>query len=407
MKILKTISTYSNLKLITLYLLISLFLSPTIAQAKTGLQYFSQLNNAGLLLLDSKGKTVVSRSPNKSYIPASTTKIVTAWLALNHFKGGEQYRFKTGFYWNPQTRTLSVKGTGDPFLVSEEIQKIAYQLKQKGIQQVDTIVLDSSFFQQDLIMPGTGKTNNPYDAIPSALAANFNTVNVRKVGGKIQSGEAQTPLTNYARKMAKRFNKGKLRVNTGRNPRNAELYFGEILRAFLRQSGIKVSDQIVPGQVPNQAPFYIHTNSKNLGEMIRPMMKYSTNFIANQLVLVMSAEYYQRAANRIDVQRYMHQTLSQTFAWSDFKLEEGAGLSRANRLSPQQLVELLHKFKRWKHLLPEIEPRVFAKSGTLNKVSTLAGYVEENGQLKPFALMMNQSVPYKLRNKIARELARR
>jgi len=388
-------------------ILFSLFLLPSITQAKSGLQHFSQLKNAGLLMQDPQGKALVSRSPNKAYIPASTTKLVTAWLALNHFKGGEQYRFKTPFFWNPETRTLTVKGTGDPFLVSEEIQLIAQRLKQKGIQQVDTIVLDSSFFQQKLIMPGTGKTNNPYDAVPSALAANFNTVNVRKVRGKIQSAEAQTPLTDYARKMGKRFNKGKLRVNTGRDPVNAERYFGEVLRAFLRQSGIKVGDRIVSGQAPNQAPFYTHVNSKNLGEMIRPMLKYSTNFIANQMVLVMSAEHYQRPANRLDVQNYMHDKLAQRLHWQNFKLQDGAGLSRANRLSPKQLVELLQSFRQWKHLLPEIEPRVFAKSGTLNKVSTLAGFIEDGGQLKPFALMMNQSVPSKLRNKIARELARR
>ena len=393
-------------KLVTC-ILFSLLLLPSITQAKSGLQHLSQLKNAGLLMLDPQGKALVSRSPNKAYIPASTTKLVTAWLALNHFKGGEQYRFKTPFFWNPKTRTLFVKGTGDPFLVSEEIQLIAQRLKQKGIQQVDTIVLDSSFFQQNIIMPGTGKTNNPYDAVPSALAVNFNTVNVRKVRGKIQSAEAQTPLADYARKMGKRFNKGKLRVNTGRDPRNAELYFGEILRALLRQSGIKVGNRIVSGQAPNQAPFYTHVNSKNLGEMIRPMLKYSTNFIANQMVLVMSAEHYQRSANRVDVQRYMHEKLAQKFQWQNFKLQDGAGLSRANRLSPKQLVELLQSFRQWKHLLPEIEPRVFAKSGTLNKVSTLAGFIEDGGQLKPFALMMNQSVPSKLRNKIARELARR
>jgi D-alanyl-D-alanine carboxypeptidase/D-alanyl-D-alanine-endopeptidase (penicillin-binding protein 4) len=88
-------------------------------------------------------------------------------------------------------------------------------------------------------------------------------------------------------------------------------------------------------------------------------------------------------------------------------MKDGAGLSRANRLSPSQLVELLQAFKPWKRLLPEIEPGVFAKSGTLNKVSTLAGYIQKNGQLKPFAIMMNQGVPYKLRNRIARELARK
>lgn len=378
-------------------LLTSLLLAPVIVQAKSGLQQFSQLSRAGLLIEDVHGNPIRQRHEDRAYIPASTTKLVTAWLALTHW--GENYRFKTNFYWEPQSKTLSVKGSGDPFLVSEEIKLIANRLKQRGIRQINAIVLDNSLFEPSLIMPGTGRSNNPYDAIPSALSVNFNTVYVKKVRGVVRSAEQQTPLTSFARKMGKRFKKGKLRVNTGRNPRDAEMYFAEILRAFLHVKSAK----LVSGLVPQQAPIYIHSNSKTLGEMIKPMLKYSTNFIANQLILKMSQEEYRRPANARDVEAYMHMRLSQQFPhWRNFTLRDGAGLSRDNRLSPRQLVELLKKFKKWKSLLPEIETDVFAKSGTLNRVSTLAGYVRD----EPFALMMNQSVPRHLRNKIARELAR-
>ncbi len=386
-------------------LLILFTITPAL-YADSALSSFYRLHNAGLLMQDSKGQALLAEHADKPYIPASTTKLVTAWLALQHW--GEGFRFQTHFYWQPQSHTLFVKGSGDPFLVSEEIAVIAQRLQKHGIQQVDTIVLDNSLFQPDLIMPGTGRTNNPYDAVPSALAANFNTVNIKKIKGRVVSAEPQTPLTPIARSMGKRFRKGTLRVNTGRDPRLAEKYFAEVLLALLQQQGVKTAGtRILGGKVPQQAPFYTHTNSKTLGEMLRPMLKYSTNFIANQLILTLSAEYYGRAANAQDVQNYMQSTLTKHFHWHNFTLKDGAGLSRSNRLSPRQLVQLLDSFKRWKHLLPEIEPGVYAKSGTLNKVSTLAGFIEKNGQLKTFALMMNQGVPYKLRNRIARELARR
>jgi len=64
----------------------------------------------------------------------------------------------------------------------------------------------------------------------------------------------------------------------------------------------------------------------------------------------------------------------------------------------------LYAFKPWKHLLPETGLGVFAKSGTMNKISTLAGYIVDKNHWQPFALMMNQAVPYKLRNQIATEL---
>jgi len=389
-------------------LLIAFFLSsaiPALVQAKSGLQTFSKLSNAGLFMQDARGKPIESRHANKAYIPASTTKLVTAWLALNHW--GENHRFSTNFYWEAQTRTLFIKGSGDPFLVSEEIKIIANHLKRKGIRQVDTIVLDTSIFQNGLIMPGTGKTNNPYDAVPSAIAANFNTIYVKRVNHAIHSAEAQTPLTSFARDKAKRykFKNKKLRINTGRNPKDASYYFAEILSVFMQLK----NTHIAFGNAPTQQPIYVHQNSKTVGEMIKPMMKYSTNFIANQLVLKMSQETFKRPANKSDVATFMKNRLLKKFPhWGNkFALKDGAGLSRGNRLSPKQLVDLLHDFRPWAHLLPEIEKNVYAKSGTLNGVSTLAGYIKRHNQYEPFALMMNQRVPYRLRNKIAGELAQR
>lgn len=380
-----------------------LLLIPFSTYANNALSSFSALRNAGLLVVDQQGRSLRADRANQAFIPASTTKLVTAWLALE--KWGENHRFHTNFYYEPQSKILWVKGSGDPYLVSEELATIAQQLKRKGLTQVNAISLDSSYFVAGLVMPGTGRTNNPYDAVPSAIAANFNTVNIKKRNGKVVSAEPQTPLTPYAASMGKRFKSGTLRVNTGRNPRDAETYFAQLFAALLRQQGINVESRVIYGKrVLSLQPYYQHYNSRTLGEVIRPMMKYSTNFIANQLVLALSAEHYRRPANAEDVKNYMQQRLSAVFQWKNFAMRDGAGLSRANRLSPQQLVQLLKSFQRWKHLLPEVEPGVYAKSGTLNGVSTLAGYLVKNNQWKPFALMMNQSVPHKLRNRIAREL---
>lgn len=142
-----------------------------------------------------------------------------------------------------------------------------------------------------------------------------------------------------------------------------------------------------------------------MAEIVRSMLKYSTNFIANQLILKLSAEAYMRPANTADVQRYMEETLSRNFGWKDFSLSDGAGLSRTNRLSAQQLAQLLQAFQNWKHLLPEVEPGIYAKTGTLTGVSSLAGYVVNVGGWQPFAIIMNENVPHNFRNRIASELS--
>ena len=376
--------------------------APSIASAESAMKSFSRLKNAGLIVTDGRGNTLKEKRANQSFVPASTTKIATAYLALKRW--GENYRFRTNFYFDRADNTLWVKGSGDPYLVSEELATIAQQLAQLGVHQVDRIGLDNSLFEDGLVLPGTGKSNNPYDAVPSALAANFNTVNIKKRNGKVISAEPQTPLTPYAISMKKRFKKGTLRVNTGRDPHKAERYFGELLGAFLKQEGVQVSRQIIPGRVPQMQPIYQHQNSRTLAEVIKPMLKYSTNFIANQLALALAADAYKQPANAQLVKRYMNSTLQADFHWQKFNLQEGAGLSRKNHLKPTQLIDLLNRFKQWRHLLPKKETGVYAKSGTLRGVSTLAGYLVTGNEWKPFALMMNQSVPGKLRNRIAKQL---
>ncbi len=366
---------------------------------------FAELQNAGVLLVDIHGKTVVSAHAQTSFIPASTTKLVTAWLALNHW--GEDHHFKTDFYLDDSTNTLWIKGSGDPFLVSEELLIIAKNLKDKGLRQIDRIGLDGSLFQNNLNVPGASTTTNPYDAKPTAIAVNFNTIAVRKQAGRIVSAESQTPLTAFAEKLARKqaLSKRIVRINTGLSSQDAERYFAELLADFLRQQGIVVGQQIVRGSVPDKDPYYTHINSKSLTDVVRPMLKYSTNFIANQLILVLSAEHYQRPANFSDVERYMVKCLQNEFNWQTIVLKEGAGLARDNKISPVQLVELLESFRQWKQLLPEVAPSIYAKSGTLKNVSTLAGYAVDNKQQwHAFSLMMQQSVSHKRRNQIASEL---
>ena len=67
--------------------------------------------------MDSKGDELVSQNADKPFVPASVTKIVTAWLALEVL--GADYRFETRFYLDAK-RVLYIKGGGDPYLISEE-----------------------------------------------------------------------------------------------------------------------------------------------------------------------------------------------------------------------------------------------------------------------------------------------
>src|SRR5947199_6972918 len=97
------------------------------AQALAGAkEKVAALGPSGLVLvMDAEGNELVAQNADKPFVPASVTKIVTAWLALETLGG--DYRFETKFYLN-EHRRLYVRGGGDPFLISEELALLAPEL---------------------------------------------------------------------------------------------------------------------------------------------------------------------------------------------------------------------------------------------------------------------------------------
>jgi serine-type D-Ala-D-Ala carboxypeptidase/endopeptidase (penicillin-binding protein 4) len=47
--------------------------------------------------MDEKGNELIAQNADQPFVPASVTKIVTAWLAMEVLGG--YYRFETRFYW--------------------------------------------------------------------------------------------------------------------------------------------------------------------------------------------------------------------------------------------------------------------------------------------------------------------
>ncbi|HID46635.1 MAG TPA: peptidase S13 [Chromatiaceae bacterium] len=385
-------------RLKSVLLAILLATSTACAGARGALEQIMDMPAASLLLEDS-GKVLVAHNPDTGRIPASTLKILTAWLAIRHW--GLDHHFSTDFYLDDQ-QTLWVKGYGDPMLVSEEIETIAGRLRQTGLHSVNGIRVDSSYFADRLNVDGRSQSNNPYDAPVAALAANFNTLYIRKTANGLSSAEPQTPLTAVARRVAKKLNNGKQRVNI-KNARLSARYFGELLRAKLRTQGIVVNGDISNQAVPDHlAPYYHHRNTRSLGDVLRAMLRYSTNFIANQLFLMLGAEANGAPADLSKAQAYALKQIEADFRWTHFSMVEGSGLSRANRISARQMTELLERFRPYKALLPSAEPGILAKTGTLTGISCYAGYIEN----RPFALFINQPVPYGLRRQATEELRR-
>src|SRR6476646_859159 len=127
-----------------------------------------------VLVMDAEGNELVAQNTDEPFVPASVTKIVTAWLAMEVL--GSDYRFETRFYLDSKRR-LYVRGGGDPFLISEELAPLTTELVAAvGKKPITGIVLDASYYPSNLRIPGIEDTDEAYNALNSALAVNFNTV---------------------------------------------------------------------------------------------------------------------------------------------------------------------------------------------------------------------------------------
>ena len=354
-----------------------------------------------VLAVDDRSRPIISVNADKALIPASILKIVTAAAALHYL--APSHRFSTEFRLSHKN-DLFVIGKGDPYLVSEELALVANQLKSKGLKEVNNIYLDDRYFQSDLVLHGTKRSFNPYDAYNGALCVNFNTIFV-KIGsdGEVQSAEPQTPLTDLGRRIALKSGlKGEVRINLAESPEKCLQYAGELIKAFLEMRSIPVRGRVLRarGDSSGSPLLYLHRSSRDLAETLREMFKYSNNFIANQIFLSMGAARYGPPAT---VEK--SQTAAADFfgylGLSPMRVEEGSGLSRRNRISAAQMITVLNYFRPYRHLLPH-EGRAWSKTGTLNEVKSVAGYIVP-GQTNalPFVIILNgKHLGYRTRERI-------
>jgi D-alanyl-D-alanine carboxypeptidase/D-alanyl-D-alanine-endopeptidase (penicillin-binding protein 4) len=345
--------------------------------------------DGAVVVANSQGRKLYELNACEAMIPASILKIFTAAAARHYL--GTGFRFTTIFRLSPE-KDLYVIGRGDPHLVSEELEEIVNRLKAQGLGRVRNIFLEDGYFEQGLILHGTDKSLNPYDAYNGALCVNFNTIFVRiDEKRRVFSAEPQTPLTDFAKRIAIRSGlRGEVRVNLAESPDQCLFYAGELLKAFLEKSSVPVLGHVYRGREdPERFPlYYAHRSHWHLENLVRKMFEHSNNFMANQIFLTMGAVKNGPPATEDKARDAMGAFLSD-LGLQGFHLEEGSGISRRNRVSATQMVAVLNHFRSCRHLLPGGD-RVRYKTGTLSDVKSLAGYLENTpGEPLSFAVILN------------------
>ena len=354
-------------------LLVLALLLPAQALAGTKEEVATLAPSGLVLVMDAQGKELIAQNADQPFVPASVTKIVTAWLAMEVLGG--DYRFETRFYLD-HNRALYVRGGGDPFLISEELSRLAPELVAAvGKEPITGIVLDASYYPADLRIPGIENSGEAYDALNSALAVNFNTIYAVRKGNTVRSAEKQTPITPIAiNQFRARGPNGSGRISLAQDPAVSLQYAGELIAAFIERAGGSVKGKISTGTVPaGLESVYVH-KSRSLSEILVQLLIASNNYIANQVFLEIggtlggpvSLEKSLKVANEI---------LAANGLAEDIHLEEGSGISRNNHFTARGLAKVLELFAPHADLLHGHDGGL-NKTGTMSGVSTLAGYAD-------------------------------
>jgi len=168
-------------------------------------------------------------------------------------------------------------------------------------------------------------------------------------------------------------------------------------KTLWQQTGGRLDGGWRVGAVPPDARLLFSYDSLSLAEVIRLVNKFSSNSMARALLLTLGAEKAGRPGTTAGGRRVVVDFLSSRgISIPELVLENGSGLSREERISAQGLAEVLLAASRSQYLpefaaslplsatdgtlrkrfrSPEMQGRLRMKTGSLEGVSALAGFV--------------------------------
>jgi D-alanyl-D-alanine carboxypeptidase/D-alanyl-D-alanine-endopeptidase (penicillin-binding protein 4) len=410
-------------------------------------------------------------SETQGFTPASITKVITTAVAFKVL--GPEFRFSTKVSWLTEddgitARDLSVLADGDPLITRAKIKEIAVKLKGLGIKRlVGRLNLVSVDPRKDLFIPPQGLDKEDYFNCYGARVMNFNlnrncsTIQVTAAPVarwtdssvisplRMETTRQNTSRLSFALEMDGPALRGYIIQSVppkgsfaGLPVPDTKSWYGNVLAAELKAAGIDTSGAQSArdiSQLPSNASFEI--NSPTLAELAKMTNKVSDNYLAEALYKASAVtgsgdiNAAARAVTRTNIEGWLRDQGSADLS-KELQLFDGAGLSRANKVTPRAFLTLLKAFTKesWFSALWDSLPiagvdgtlrgrmtsgaaakLVRAKTGTLKGAYQLAGYiprVSSSGQILeyiPFVVLtattpQNQGNARAFQDKLVSEL---
>ncbi len=322
--------------------------------------------------------------------PASTMKLVTTLAALEVL--GPAFTWRTEVYTRGSIAggvldgDLVLKGTGDPRLTLDSFAMLLRDLRMRGIRDIrGDLVVDRSYFAPSTDDPGRfdNEPARPYNVQPDALLINFKSVRLqfvpqdgaRKVEifavpalpeisivNQLALGPAscdswpERPQLDYPQ--ARLVFTGIFPAGCGERSREFALltpnqYAWSVFRQLWQELGGTIGGRLREGPVPPDAVPLVAWESPPLAEVIRDINKFSSNVMARHVFLTLATAAAPPPATTHGGAAVVRAWLSRIgIEMPELVLENGAGLSRIERISARSMGRLLlHGFNA--PLMPE------------------------------------------------------
>ncbi len=385
--------------------------------------------------------------------PASAIKLLTTYLALEALGPTYVWKTTALAQAPPRGGVLDgdlyLKGYGDPYLVLERFWLLVRELRLRGVREIrGDLVIDNTYFDVGAARPGDfdGRPYSPYNLIPDALLVNFQAVNfmfrpdpaANRVEILADPLPANLRIRNQVQLVDGRCSGRSNRINftvaeiagreeatfTGRFSRRCGEYrvarslvtgpsyvYG-LFRALWEESGGTIRGHLRVAPADPGLKTLARLDSVPLSDVITGVNKFSNNVMARHLLLTLGAERFGAPATVEKGKRAAAAELQRLgLSFPELEIGNGAGLARETRISAHSLNRLLlaaaegpygAEFEsslalagldgtlRRRFRNEEFTGHMHLKTGTLNGVRSLAGYVQSRSGRK-FAVTMIQN----------------
>lgn len=316
--------------------------------------------------------------------PASTMKLVTTYAALELL--GPNYQWQTDLYGTGDIIDGELQGdlifrsSADPKLTMERMWMMLRDLRAAGVREVrGDLVLQPGDLRMPLDIPpfrddGNDQTR-PFLVEPDPLLTNLKLLSLRTYG---ESGGVRThlepalpevtidnqltllptakscpwPNVIYSVKddgqRATITLTGSLHLGCSAerylSALDAPVYTASLIRTLWHEMGGRIHGGNRIGPAPAQGRLLARSVSPDLVDVVRDINKYSNNAMARQLFLTIGRE--QRSAADADDHKAATRIINQWLADKGIQanglvLENGAGLSRMERMTARDMSQLL------------------------------------------------------------------